>query len=223
MGFSNPSIGVLYSSFFLFFFYEFCKLQSIYVRFWLVHTNFWPHIKNGDIPVSSLVAPGYGQCSRFNCFILSVVQKLAPSFVLCFIICGCSSYNIILIGALGALFGGLNGINQTQIRLILAYSSVGHLGLILCSIFISFFVFVYYYLIYIFIRSGLILLLNISPFKVSNLLYSIFWQGLILFRFSYGLPNKSFLLSKNFFQYFYTIFFKRLYIKNVTIFTPFRL
>jgi len=147
-----------------------------FVNYYLYIFNFGSYIlifglilKIGIFPFHHWLPQVMGSVSWFNCFILSVVQKLAPSFVLCFIMCGHSSNIILLLGILGALFGGLNGINQTQIRVILAYSSVGHLGWILCSIFISFFVFIYYYLIYVFIRSGLILLLNVSPFKIINL------------------------------------------------------
>jgi len=33
-----------------------------------------------------------------------------------------------LIASISRLVGGLGGINQTQVRAILAYSSIGHLG-----------------------------------------------------------------------------------------------
>ena len=33
-----------------------------------------------------------------------------------------------LLAGLGSLVGGLGGLNQAQLRLILAYSSIGHMG-----------------------------------------------------------------------------------------------
>ena len=33
-----------------------------------------------------------------------------------------------LLSGLGSLVGGLGGLNQSQLRFILAYSSVGHIG-----------------------------------------------------------------------------------------------
>jgi NADH:ubiquinone oxidoreductase subunit 2 (subunit N) len=39
-----------------------------------------------------------------------------------------SSILIILIAILRALVGGIGGLNQAQLRALLAYSSIGHIG-----------------------------------------------------------------------------------------------
>nr|BBB55734.1 NADH dehydrogenase subunit 2 [Raneya brasiliensis] len=59
--------------------------------------------------------------------ILSTWQKLAP-FALIFQVQNFPSTILILMGALSALIGGWGGLNQTQLRKILAYSSIAHLG-----------------------------------------------------------------------------------------------
>jgi len=126
-------------------------------------------LKIGIFPFHHWLPQVINRASWFNCFLVSVIQKIAPSFIMCFIMQGESFIVIMVLGSLGSMFGGINGIGQRQLRVILAYSSIGHLGWIACSIYFSFYVFIYYYLVYGFIRSGLILLLSLCPFKVVNL------------------------------------------------------
>nr|QTT61095.1 NADH dehydrogenase subunit 2 [Tritia tingitana] len=67
-----------------------------------------------------------------SCLILATWQKLAPLFLILCLLELSQSYNMIMflcmISAGSALIGGTGGINQTQIRALLAYSSIGHLG-----------------------------------------------------------------------------------------------
>nr|YP_010950424.1 NADH dehydrogenase subunit 2 [Lyopsetta exilis]WMI36380.1 NADH dehydrogenase subunit 2 [Lyopsetta exilis] len=59
--------------------------------------------------------------------ILSTWQKLAP-FALLLQIQTTNPTPLIIIGLLSTLVGGWGGLNQTQLRKILAYSSIAHLG-----------------------------------------------------------------------------------------------
>nr|WNH19411.1 NADH dehydrogenase subunit 2 [Caristius macropus]BBG74579.1 NADH dehydrogenase subunit 2 [Caristius groenlandicus] len=59
--------------------------------------------------------------------ILSTWQKLAP-FALLLQIHPTNSTILIMLGLLSTLVGGWGGLNQTQLRKILAYSSIAHLG-----------------------------------------------------------------------------------------------
>nr|ABU49942.1 NADH dehydrogenase subunit 2 [Menidia beryllina] len=59
--------------------------------------------------------------------ILSTWQKLAP-FALLLQIQPTNSYILIALGLASTLMGGWGGLNQTQLRKILAYSSIAHLG-----------------------------------------------------------------------------------------------
>nr|YP_002154453.1 NADH dehydrogenase subunit 2 [Ptychochromoides katria]BAG69525.1 NADH dehydrogenase subunit 2 [Ptychochromoides katria] len=59
--------------------------------------------------------------------ILSTWQKLAP-FALILQINPTNSTMLILLGLMSTLIGGWGGLNQTQLRKILAYSSIAHLG-----------------------------------------------------------------------------------------------
>ena len=70
-----------------------------------------------------------------SCLILATWQKVAPLFLAATVLCITDIYSITLLmcvlGAGSSLIGGLGGMNQTQIRAILAYSSIGHLGWIM--------------------------------------------------------------------------------------------
>nr|WRM53659.1 NADH dehydrogenase subunit 2 [Leiopotherapon unicolor] len=59
--------------------------------------------------------------------LLSTWQKLAP-FALLLQICPSHSPLLIAFGLASTLIGGWGGLNQTQLRKILAYSSIAHLG-----------------------------------------------------------------------------------------------
>nr|YP_003126980.1 NADH dehydrogenase subunit 2 [Rhynchopelates oxyrhynchus]BAH97871.1 NADH dehydrogenase subunit 2 [Rhynchopelates oxyrhynchus]BBU26009.1 NADH dehydrogenase subunit 2 [Rhynchopelates oxyrhynchus] len=59
--------------------------------------------------------------------LLSTWQKLAP-FALLLQICPSNSPLLIALGLASTLIGGWGGLNQTQLRKILAYSSIAHLG-----------------------------------------------------------------------------------------------
>nr|AIE43269.1 NADH dehydrogenase subunit 2 [Cubanichthys cubensis] len=59
--------------------------------------------------------------------VMSTWQKLAP-FCLMLQIYNANSFLLVALGLLSILIGGWGGLNQTQLRKILAYSSIAHLG-----------------------------------------------------------------------------------------------
>ena len=65
--------------------------------------------------------------------ILSTWQKLAPFILMCQIM-PVNSTLTIFIGVASTLIGGWGGLNQTQLRKVLAYSSIAHLGWIILII-----------------------------------------------------------------------------------------
>nr|QXM18110.1 NADH dehydrogenase subunit 2 [Babylonia zeylanica] len=67
-----------------------------------------------------------------SCLLLATWQKLAPLFLVLSLFELSESYLVglilCLVSAGSSLIGGFGGMNQTQIRALLAYSSIGHLG-----------------------------------------------------------------------------------------------
>jgi len=56
------------------------------------------------------------------------MQKIIPLMLLSAIFMGLYSLFILVFCILGPLVGGVGGLNQVNLRYLLAYSSVGHLG-----------------------------------------------------------------------------------------------
>lgn len=124
------------------------------------------------------------------CILLSTWQKIAPITILIYRNILAQTTLILLVASFGRLVGGVGGINQTQLRPLLAYSSVGHIGWILATP--SFSTLVFYLNIYIILSIAIISLLWLisskqwAPkisIKYSNPAYTI---SLIILLFSLG-------------------------------------
>nr|YP_635809.1 NADH dehydrogenase subunit 2 [Lophiotoma cerithiformis]ABB72499.1 NADH dehydrogenase subunit 2 [Lophiotoma cerithiformis] len=145
-------------------------------------------IKLGVFPFHYWLPGVMAGLSWFSCLLLATWQKLAPLFLLlCFLELN-KSYEMIymfcLVSAGSSLMGGFGGMNQTQIRALLAYSSIGHLGWMVFAISHSEWTMKMYFLIYIVISLSMFMSLwlnNSSPMKnISNLKTSNMMQGSIM-------------------------------------------
>nr|YP_009178256.1 NADH dehydrogenase subunit 2 [Pomoxis nigromaculatus]AAT02694.1 NADH dehydrogenase subunit 2 [Pomoxis nigromaculatus]AJW75560.1 NADH dehydrogenase subunit 2 [Pomoxis nigromaculatus]ATU84696.1 NADH dehydrogenase subunit 2 [Pomoxis nigromaculatus]ATU84748.1 NADH dehydrogenase subunit 2 [Pomoxis nigromaculatus]QBY36349.1 NADH dehydrogenase subunit 2 [Pomoxis nigromaculatus] len=84
-------------------------------------------LKIGLAPVHSWLPEVLQGLDLTTGLILSTWQKLAP-FALLLQIHPTSSTLLVVLGLASTLVGGWGGLNQTQLRKILAYSSIAHLG-----------------------------------------------------------------------------------------------
>nr|WRQ18108.1 NADH dehydrogenase subunit 2 [Tachinomorphus sp. 1 FYJ-2024a] len=93
-----------------------------------------------------------------NTFILLTIQKIAPMTII--------SYNmnktffIIIIIMSCMMISSILGINQISIRKILAYSSINHMGWMLSSLFLNYYLWMIYWMIYTMISLNIIYMLN---------------------------------------------------------------
>nr|BDQ44265.1 NADH dehydrogenase subunit 2 [Amynthas yambaruensis] len=85
-------------------------------------------LKLGSAPCHFWYPSVMSSISWISCTILSSWQKLAPLSILIFFTSQMSKSLIPLMAGLNALLGGMMGMNQSQLRTIMAYSSIGHLG-----------------------------------------------------------------------------------------------
>nr|BDQ44135.1 NADH dehydrogenase subunit 2 [Amynthas distichus] len=85
-------------------------------------------LKLGSAPCHFWYPSVMSSISWISCTILSSWQKLAPLSILIFFTSQTSKSIIPLMAGLNALLGGIMGMNQSQLRTIMAYSSIGHLG-----------------------------------------------------------------------------------------------
>nr|YP_010954475.1 NADH dehydrogenase subunit 2 [Euparatettix tridentatus]WMV02042.1 NADH dehydrogenase subunit 2 [Euparatettix tridentatus] len=81
-----------------------------------------------------------------NCLLLMTWQKMAPMIMLSYI--NIDQWFMTIIIIMSAMVGAILGLNQISLRLILAYSSINHLGWMLASIQVSMINWMWYFLIY---------------------------------------------------------------------------
>nr|UZN44215.1 NADH dehydrogenase subunit 2 [Acharax sp. NY-2022] len=74
-------------------------------------------------------------------------QKVAPLFLLIMVV-GKYSFILLLCCMFSSLVGGIGGLNQTQLRILLAYSSINHLGWMVASGICSIGMLLMYFFIY---------------------------------------------------------------------------
>nr|BDQ43797.1 NADH dehydrogenase subunit 2 [Metaphire megascolidioides] len=85
-------------------------------------------LKLGSAPCHFWYPSVMSSISWMSCTILSSWQKLAPLAIMVFFTAQSSKSIIPLVAGLNALLGGVMGMNKSQLRTIMAYSSIGHLG-----------------------------------------------------------------------------------------------
>nr|ASU96556.1 NADH dehydrogenase subunit 2 [Korotnewia korotnewi] len=94
-----------------------------------------------------------------SCLILTTWQKIAPLFLMASLMESNLIYQILLImcffSVSSSLIGGVGGLNQTQVRALIAYSSIGHLGWIMFAMLHSSWSMKIYLSIYILISLSL--------------------------------------------------------------------
>lgn len=90
--------------------------------------------------------------------ILITIQKIAPIYLLSYIVLRGNSIIIFCSAIISAVVGGLGGINQTLLRKLLAFSSINHISWILFAIFIREISWLLYFLFYSLISISVVFL-----------------------------------------------------------------
>lgn len=166
---------------------------SVYSDFFIYMVMLRLIVKLGIVPFHFWLPHVMGSCSWVRCILLSVVQKIAPIFLIFSLIQG---YNYLLgfMAGLGSLIGGLGGLNQSQIRFILAYSSIGHISWIIISSIFSYSVFLLYFVFYRLINVLIMVVINfynlniLSIFRFKNMSVFYFLGLGFVFMSLAGLP-----------------------------------
>nr|ALK03378.1 NADH dehydrogenase subunit 2 [Lepetodrilus schrolli] len=129
-------------------------------------------LKLGAFPFHFWLPPVMAGLSWPMNLVLTTWQKIAPLFLLSAIAQMWASPEklmlLLIVAGMSGLIGGLGGINQTQIRAIMAYSSIGHIGWMILCMTISEMILKIYFLIYIVISAGLFLFLYASELSTLH-------------------------------------------------------
>nr|UAT16080.1 NADH dehydrogenase subunit 2 [Thoropa miliaris] len=102
--------------------------------------------------------------------ILSTWQKIAPMILLIQLSQSINLNLMLILGLLSTIIGGWGGINQTQIRKLLAFSSIAHLGWMVAILKISPQLTLFNFTLYILMTSTLfVTFLNLNTKNISEL------------------------------------------------------
>ena len=139
-------------------------------------------IKLGMAPCHFWYPSVIASLSWTNCIILSTWQKLAPLSLLIITLYKTQSRTLIIITAgINALIGGIIGINQTHLRPLLAYSSIGHIGWITSILAINKYIFcIIYFIIYSIIVLPIFLIISTINSKTIKTLHNLFKNNTVL-------------------------------------------
>nr|QYF08440.1 NADH dehydrogenase subunit 2 [Lunella correensis] len=98
-------------------------------------------LKLGSFPFHFWLPSVMAGISWVSCMILTTWQKVAPMFLLSSLLYNWVEESVwavsflVLIAGFSSIVGGVGGLNQTQIRSLLAYSSIGHVGwMVFCGV-----------------------------------------------------------------------------------------
>uniref|UniRef100_UPI0030E3F079 NADH dehydrogenase subunit 2 n=1 Tax=Assiminea estuarina TaxID=2904674 RepID=UPI0030E3F079 len=129
-------------------------------------------VKMGLFPFHFWLPGVMAGLSWISCLLLATWQKIAPLFLLTVFMSSDLSYKVGLVVCLfsagSALIGGVGGMSQSQLRALLAYSSIGHLGWIMFACLHSNWAMKLYFFIYILISVGLFVNLWYTNFSTLS-------------------------------------------------------
>ena len=125
-------------------------------------------VKIGAAPFHQWVPNVISAISWSNVLIILTWQKIAPIFILIKSIISSHNFFLLISASLSALVGGIGGINQTQARTLIAFSSIGHIGWITAAIIIDIKLTIIYFIIYVLTLFPLTYIFNLLSFKFLN-------------------------------------------------------
>nr|QZH43595.1 NADH dehydrogenase subunit 2 [Coboldia fuscipes] len=108
--------------------------------------------------------------SWFNNLILMTWQKIAPMILLSYCMNNNYLYFIIIFSI---IIGSLGGLNQTSIRKIMAFSSINHIGWMTSALLFNLSLWWNYFLIYMFLSLGLVIMFNMFQLFYINQSFSM--------------------------------------------------
>nr|QLD22633.1 NADH dehydrogenase subunit 2 [Hadrosciurus ignitus] len=141
---------------------SFMLTMALSMKMGLAPFHLWvPEVTQGIPPMSGLILLTWQKIAP-----ISIMFQIAPSI----------NYTLIMIMALmSILFGGWGGLNQTQLRKIMAYSSIAHMGWMMAIISFDPTLSILNMLIYIMLTTNMFMLFYYNK-KMSTLSLSNSWN-----------------------------------------------
>uniref|UniRef100_Q642W2 NADH-ubiquinone oxidoreductase chain 2 n=1 Tax=Clymenella torquata TaxID=292503 RepID=Q642W2_CLYTO len=135
-------------------FSSFMFISSLLLKAGLAPLHFW-------FPSIMAISPW------FSCFLLSTIQKIAPVTLLMYSF-PINTQSMLILGSLMTLIGGMGGMNQTQLRSIMAYSSIGQMGWMITASQVSQKISTLMFINYIITASSIMMIFAYMEWDTSN-------------------------------------------------------
>nr|ARH54832.1 NADH dehydrogenase subunit 2 [Tropiphorus elevatus] len=130
-------------------------------------------LKMSAAPFHSWLPEVMNGLNWINNFILMTWQKIGPILLLSYTIKMYTLFFSIII-LISSVISGLQGLNQTALQKIMAYSSINHISWMISSLFNSTNICIYYFIIYCIINASIIYILNNHNISQLKQLMEIF-------------------------------------------------
>lgn len=134
-------------------------------------------IKLGIFPANFWFPPIIQACNWIGSILLATWQKIAPAFLLIYNIINQENIKIIIlfIALINTALGGIIGYNQSNIKAILAYSSIRHIGWFIIPLIYNIpIISIYYFFIYLVISLPVFFIMlynsSLSPSNRRNII-----------------------------------------------------
>nr|ACR00048.1 NADH dehydrogenase subunit 2 [Auchenoplax crinita] len=126
-------------------------------------------MKMGVAPMHFWLPSVMSAVTWWVCWVISTVQKIGPMMIVLY----AGSFSCLMVSycaALSAIIGGLGGVNQTMFRVLLAYSSIGHMGWIVAGSMISSVSASFYFFTYMMLISSIFFYLDKMKFSSGDMM-----------------------------------------------------
>nr|AFP67569.1 NADH dehydrogenase subunit 2 [Cnemaspis africana] len=122
-------------------------------------------LKLGAAPMHAWYPEVMQGCTMTTALIMSTWQKIAPLTLLYMMMNTQQNTPLLMLGLISALLGGWMGLNQTQTRKLMAFSSIAHLGWLLTALTLNPTITTLTFVTYIIMTSAMFTMLHITTTK----------------------------------------------------------
>nr|YP_010713468.1 NADH dehydrogenase subunit 2 [Haemadipsa yanyuanensis]WDA96169.1 NADH dehydrogenase subunit 2 [Haemadipsa yanyuanensis] len=146
------------------------KLELLMVKFIMLLALL---MKIGSFPCYSWYPNVMKAINWFNCLILSTLQKIGPCLLM-LIYLEFNTFMLMIISVFNVFIGGMFGLFQIDLRSLLAYSSISHMGWMMSSYSFNYkLVSLIYFMFYLLLSIPIfIMFLVSSTYMLTSLIYS---------------------------------------------------
>nr|QIE12522.1 NADH dehydrogenase subunit 2 [Lemnia saucia] len=158
----TASMIILFS--FIYSFYQLGNINNLnYTSLFLFNSAIF--MKMGAAPFHMWYPKVAVGLSWMNLLILMTWQKIAPMILIMYNF-NMNTYFCMII-LISMTISGLKGWNQTNVKKILALSSINHIGWMMAMMFLNQSLWIFYFIVYMFITTNLVIVLN--KYEINNL------------------------------------------------------